>query len=72
MATPLDDDFYKRHQFNSLPSTELGYRDAQGGVDEAIPYENGRAYFHVEDLDCVQRRLGQRHAQMYVDISLGE
>ncbi|PVG03557.1 putative general amino acid permease [Serendipita vermifera] len=64
MATPLDDDFYKRHQFNSLPSTELGYRDAQGGVDEAIPYENGRAYFHVEDLDCVQRRLGQRHAQM--------
>ncbi|KIM29391.1 hypothetical protein M408DRAFT_112567 [Serendipita vermifera MAFF 305830] len=63
-GTPLDDNFYKRHQFNEIPDSELGHRDEHGGIDESLPYENGRAYFHVEDLDCVQRRLGQRHAQM--------
>lgn len=63
MATPLDDGYLKRHQFNTLNSSELG-REDHGGIDESLPYENGRAYFHVEDLDCVQRRLGQRHAQM--------
>jgi len=64
MGTPLDDNFYTKHQFNELSSTEAGRVDSHGGVDESLPYENGRGYFHVEDLDCVQRRLGQRHAQM--------
>jgi len=64
MGTPLDDNFYTKHQFNELSSTEAGRMDSHGGVDESLPYENGRGYFHVEDLDCVQRRLGQRHAQM--------
>lgn len=63
-STPLDDNYYKRHQFNELQDSEIGHRDEHGGIDESLPYENGRAYFHVEDLDCVQRRLGQRHAQM--------
>jgi amino acid transporter len=64
MSNPLDDNWAQKHQFNELPSSEARQRDAHGGIDEPLPYENGRGYFHVEDLDRLQRRLGQRHAQM--------
>jgi amino acid permease len=63
-GTPWDDNSYAKRQFNQLSSNEFGYRDAGDGIDEPLPYENGRSYFHVKDLDRLQRRLGQRHAQM--------
>lgn len=82
MPTPLDDHYEKAYTFNesSHGHDTQGIIDRGPAYDQGRRYfqsvhptlrrrsSSHRKLSSVADLDKVQRRLGQRHAQMYVPL----
>jgi hypothetical protein len=79
MPTPLDDDYHKAYIFNESlhghdayggidesPKHDQGRRYFQSVLQLSCRGPSHLTLYSVADLDKVQRRLGQRHAQMYV------